>query len=99
MESLDEFYVQTQQQQAQVAEIMAQLHVEDHSVLLSADDLYIGKSYSVLAVYIIMASIIMPLWCMRSEVYGNVCVSPLLCLSTVTIKAQERAVVGCFIRF
>ncbi|XP_064386718.1 tudor domain-containing protein 1-like isoform X2 [Halichondria panicea] len=42
MESLDEFYVQTQQQQAQVAEIMAQLHVEDHSVLLSADDLYIG---------------------------------------------------------
>ncbi len=94
MESLDEFYVQTQQQQAQVAEIMAQLHVEDHSVLLSADDLYIGKSYSVLAVYIIMASIIMPLWCM--------CVSPLQCLSTVTIKAQERAVVGFlqgFIRF
>ena len=49
MESLDEFYVQTLEQQVEVAEVMTQL--EDHcanSSPLSADDLYIGKSYSVL---------------------------------------------------
>ena len=48
MESLDEFYVQTLEQQVEVAEVMTQL--EDHcanSSPLSADDLYIGKSYSV----------------------------------------------------